>query len=264
MRRSNRLLWLALLGVAVLGIASCSDDGGPKPDGDGNLSEITIPFRVGNQWTFVNVVTDQGDEDPPYDSTERIVGSRVFDGQSYWILETLTPTPQEADTSYIRQSGQLVFIYPDFAPPDSSDDEFSQFVQQTLRESRPWKVADFSQPSGRSWDVLNESRTWSEAGGTLTVSIRMSVTSEGRKTVQVPKGTYTDAHQTKLVQTFSFTQNTPPLPPLSGTQTVTQTFYVKNGVGIVSQDTDERFEQTGSDPRVWRLSTKLKDFTLQP
>ena len=85
-----------------------------------------------------------------------------------------------------------------------------------------------------------------------------------RATGTPTNGTFSDVHKGQILQTVEVRLTIPQAPTIVITQTSNQTFYVKDGVGIVKQEREDRFEQTGDQPQITNLRAELQSYTLVP
>ncbi|MDM7915493.1 MAG: hypothetical protein ACE15D_06860 [Candidatus Eisenbacteria bacterium] len=252
MRRAPWLLALAI----VFTLACGDDDNGTNPDGDGNGGgSITFPLKVGNGWTYSVTETGTGKSAPAYNRTDTIIGTATIDGQPYYALEASDDAGGDPDTSFVRQSAQQLLLHLNV---DVS--ELPSSMGEAIANSLPWEAADFAANSGSTWTILDYSEQFPSDG--FSVEIHYSGKSLGRiDNVQVPAGNYDDVYKGQLIQTMTLTF----LPPLTGTSssTTTQTLYVKDGVGIVKDETELRVQMTGQAEDVSTTTSVLTAFDVQ-
>jgi hypothetical protein len=270
------------LAVLAAFAAGCGDDGDNGDDNNnGGGSDVTVPLDEGDNWDYTVDQTADGDTDT-YPRADVVTDTRVIAGQTYAVVQTISQTPAlraatseaiasrfglfapAADTSeaFLRQSGQKVYQYTEF---EISEDfpEYIRFVLESLNAANPWQVADFASSSGSSWTIVNANDTFETRGGTTEVTVRLTGSNEGRTSVTVPAGTFSDCYRGRLTQLFELEQNQPPLPPISVTQTVTSDIYFKDGVGVVKEMSSFTLEQTGQDPITETTESELTSYDVE-
>ncbi len=235
-------------------LVSCGGDGTKPPD-DEPGTPITVPLQTGNRWTYdVSVSVDGGAPDT-WTQVDSIVGVATVEGLSYWMIQS-RPGDQEPDTSYVRQSGQVVQIRPGGLPSGGSSPVLA-WASRQLRESLPWKVANFTSTKGEIGSFDADTTFTSE---NLRLRLQISSANLGRTSLEVPAGSFTDVYKGRLTQLLAGSQGSISVLSL----TTTLDIFVKDGVGVIRQSTVERTEQAGADPIVTTTTTSLRSSRLGP
>jgi hypothetical protein len=247
-----------MLPLALTLFAGCGDDD-DKPGPTGGMTEIDFPLAIGNRWTFreINGANSLLPAET-VDYTTIVVGLREIDGLTYFaMVDSTHDGGTEADTSYVRQDGNAVYVIPEDigGDPDPGDPVGAWFLQLFL-DTLPWKFVDAGASPGDSWTLVEGTKTFEEDGATLTVSVQMTMERMDDTEVSVPAGSWT-AYRAALRQTQSF--------DFGGigqfSQHNTQTFYVADDVGLVR----EKRQGTSTfpdDPPLWEEETVLIDYSL--
>ena len=258
-RAGLRRIWAgALLCLGVLVLGGCSDDDkgtDPEPDGppydDGRL---TFPLSVGNEWTYE--AADSSGVQPRGESfNTRIVGTRSIGGASYFsVVDNLEGF---SDTTYIRQEGSNVFLYPAafLRPPE---DPLMLWLQQNVGDTLPWRVIDFEATGGESW-LIGEAEGAVEFGE-ISASVAGSVRVEALGTMPVssPAGDFDTAFRFRVTLDVDI-ETTAPLVP-ERVQSV-QTLSVVDDVGIVRDENEDTVTIEGS-PATTRAVLVLQSFDV--
>jgi hypothetical protein len=231
-----RMRTVAILGVVLcgtLGLSGCGSDdngdGGTSPGpGTGAGEEITYPLAVGNSWTY-NTTTGKAEDT----SVTTVVGTQVEDGKTYYVLETVSDG--ERDSTLMRQEGQVIYAMPlgwdnDMDPNDPMEGYMLRFFQATL----PWKLADFSAGAGTSWSIGSADTTVNVEGTDVQLSVTIQGYSDGRTSVQVPAGSFTDVYKGRVLWTTTSTAM-----GMTYTLQMETTFWVADGVGLVRSEEKE-------------------------
>jgi len=252
MARSGSYRRLAAYGgLLVVLVLGCGGDKGTKPKDGGSQTPITMPLKVGNRWTYA-VTTIEGQTSDTTSAIEQVTGTRVLgDGQTYWIMETQNPG-FAPDTTYIRQSGQEVYVYQIFP---IGGDLASRWMLRKLAASLPWKLADFTAQSGQIFSFEAET-TLVDSGVTLRLTLNGA--SLGRTQVEVPGGSYTDVYEGRL--TVLETVFSGGIAVVNGS--VMDDIYVKDAIGVVRQDEESRYELYGEDPQITTTRSLLRSYSF--
>lgn len=199
-------LQLATFVMMLLVLGACSsddsDDGSDSPlippFDDGRL---TFPLEVGNRWTFATEAGLRADAAGGDLFTTEVVGTRMIGGQSYACV--IEPNAETIDTTYVRQSGSGVHLYPGFfletRPPE---DPIDAWLVESVRPTLPWKLIDFGAAADSSWMVA-------DVEGQIELDLvvaqgfgSIEVTSLGTAPIATPAGTWTDAYGFRIRQTI--------------------------------------------------------------
>jgi hypothetical protein len=236
-------------------LMACGGGGGTKPPDDEPGTPITVPLQTGNRWTYDVSVTV--DAEPPENGSQvdSIVGVATVDGLSYWMIESRSDQ-EPPDTSYVRQSGQVVHIRPGSLPSGGGSPIMAWAARQ-LRLSLPWKVADFTSTKG---EIASFEADTTFTAENLHLRLEINSANLGRTELQVPAGAYTDVYKGRLTQLLVGSQS----GIVVVTSTTTLDLYVKDGVGVLQQSTVERIEQTGQSPLVTTTTASLRSDNIGP
>lgn len=238
--------------LLVLLFTGCGDDA-TKPD-ETPGTPITLPLQTGNRWTY-DVEMVVGEETPETSTqTDSIIGTATVDGESYWTIQSRIGE-EGPEASYVRQSGQSVYIRPSEVPTGGSTPE-DAWAARKLEESLPWKVADFTSLKGQ---IAFSSAETTFVSKNLTLSMTINSANLGRTELQVPNGSYSDVYKGRLTQLlvgrFGST--------VALTSTTTLDLYVKDGVGVIKQERISRVEQSGQQ-LITRVTNLLRAHLLTP
>jgi hypothetical protein len=230
-------------------MAGCGgDDNGTGPDGTpGN--PLTLPFDVGNRWEYTLEEISGGDSDM-FSRTDSITGTREFGGKTYWVLRsTVQDTASEA---YLRQEDQVLlqWVEIDLGLPEDHP------IAQELSASVPWKIAEFTSLSGSTWNLVDVTGNVEVEGASYRVNIKITISNEGRSTVETTAGKFEDVYQGHLVQIITVT----PPPPLTAYSLSTrQDMYMKDGVGFVREKV-----VINSPNGEFTITSELTSYDLEP
>jgi hypothetical protein len=248
-------LFCGLIVMSALALAAgCSDD-----DGDGvndppdNGVEVDFPTAEGSTWTYNRVTTlgiAGGDV-----VTRRIAGTRQFEGQTYACL--VEEDEFTADTLYLRQDGDMIYVYPDL---DFSGEEFpeelGQWFTQQYEASLPWLFANGDASVNAQWQILNATTTIMIKGIPFTVTMAFSGQRLASADVTVPAGTFDDTYVGRITSSISISGAV-----FSGGSQDVSTIYVADDVGIV-KETGVHTENFGEEPVTETTTQELTDFSL--
>lgn len=267
MLRGNNPIWMIVIAGLLVSAAGCSDDNSTEPTGTpGN--PLTLPLDVGNRWEYrVSETTDDGTDE--YTVVDEITGTTELDGQTYSVIRSIeSQVSGWADTtvSYMRQVGQKLYSYEMEDSSGIGSNEYLIFMYESLMDSQPWMVAEFTSYSGTSWSALDIEKSWTlDGGGTRVLRLKVTPGNDGRTEITVPAGTYDDVYIGGLIREFILVENAPPLPPIGQVFSAEQTFHVKDGVGVVKVEVVAK--QRIGDTQPETLSTivmELTAFEVQP
>ncbi len=187
----NRILVTCGLFLPVLILAACGDDSTTDPGTNGGTANsITFPLALGNEWIFNSVSTPRG----ATADTSRIVGTEMFQGESYWVLQD---SGDSGGGALLRQEGQELFV----VLPDGEmarGDPLEAWVDAILNGSFPWKFAQFDAASGVSWTIAAAETTIDILREPTLISFSVTGSSLGRTSVTVPAGTYDDTYHGRI------------------------------------------------------------------
>ena len=96
--------------------------------------------------------------------------------------------------------------------------------------------------------------------------LRLKVTpsNDGRETITVPTGTYDDVYKGEVKREFVLVENSPPLPPIGQVLSANQTFYAKDGVGIIKVVVVVQQRIGNTEPETVSTTVmELKSFNVQ-
>jgi hypothetical protein len=249
-RRFARAAWLLL---PLLLLACGGDDNDSNDEGPG--TPITLPLEAGARWTYdASSVTD-GDSPQTWAQVDSVTAQATIDGALYWILVTRADG-EAPDTSYVRQSGQLVYLRPAGLPQEGSS-EIVNWTARQLEESLPWKVADFTSSKGQIASFTADT-TFAEQN--LRLQLQINSANLGRTSVDVPAGSYSDVYKGRLTQLLVGSQGGIAVV----TTTTTIDVYIKDGVGVVRQVTVGETQQSGQAAIVTTTTTSLRSYSGAP
>jgi hypothetical protein len=246
--------WWVLVLLVPLAVG-CGDNGSKPKAEPGN--PLTVPFAAGNRWEYTVTESDEMDSDS-FSRTDEITGTVNFEGKSYWVVRTTveeTAKPQQlVSEAYLRQEGQELFQYIEFDTSTGIPSDHPLLV--ALRESVPWKVAEFTSVSGTNWDLVDASGNIDDGGVSIRVDIKITISNEGRTEVETEAGKFGDVYRGGVTQTVTVI----PPPPLTGySSSSRQDFYLKDEIGYVKED--NLFEDSED---VWeRITSELTSYDLQ-
>jgi len=102
--------------------------------------------------------------------TTRVVGTELFDGETWYVLESTTA--ECTNRSLFRQVGQDLFVMPSMGEAGSQD-PFQEWMDQITSASLPWKMADLDAPSGSQWVEIDSSSQFELGGSPVTVRCQL-------------------------------------------------------------------------------------------
>ncbi|MFH1277194.1 MAG: hypothetical protein ABIK65_02285 [Candidatus Eisenbacteria bacterium] len=251
MRRIRILGMTPLLLSLLLLPAGCGDDGGTGPNGAGS---ITVPIAVGNTWIYS--VTTSSKEASTESDTTTIIGTETRYGETWHLFVDRV----DAETTFVRQEGQRLFVVPPFAEEGSGkdDDPIGAYFRRVLEASLPWQFADFAVPSGTSWTLVDAETTFVVVQGTgsfeADVEISFRGASRGRTAVTVPAGSYTNAYEGEIRQLVVIST-----PAGVDSMTGERVIWVMDGVGLVKS---EETSQDSAGGAIETTTEVLEGYTL--
>lgn len=225
----RRLAWSAgLLLLAASLLTGCGKDS-TKPNGDsGPKTPITYPLGVGDRWAYAIQVVTEGVQDT-LSRADEIIGVESRAGEDYYRLEGTPSDGSPSSSTYLRQAGQSLYIYPDITFDSSPE---GAWVSRQVQGSLPWKLADFTGQIGTVFRF--ESDTTFE--GTYQLVLSIVTANAGRTDVTVPEGRYTDVYVGRMTVLAVFRYG-----GIDGQQISSTTeLYIKDGVGLLKEVEEDR------------------------
>lgn len=227
-RRPRVLRWLFAVGAVLAGVGGgCGDDNGTDPSAelppyeDGRL---TFPLAVGNHWTY-----GEGEFEARGGSSSAVVGTRTIGGATYsCLVETVNGV---TDTSYVRQDGSRVLLYPGVFLREA-DDPLNQWLAENVVPSLPWRVIDFEATVGETWTVAQAQGEVEVLGAVQSVAGLVTVEALGTRAVSVPAGGFDEAYRFRITQSIA-------AEVLGGIDTevrTVRTLLVVDDLGIARED----------------------------
>ena len=254
-RRRWPITCLILLGVGTL-TAGCGDDKGVLGPGNGSTpSEITLPLAVGNMWIYATD-TDTTAMQTAAGDTSRVVGTETSAGETYYVLENVSPAGTER--ALVRQAGQEILVMP--VPEEAKiGDPFQEWMDQVTTASLPWKIADLDAQDGSRWVEIDAASQFVLGGSDVTVRYEVHGASLGRDSVSVPAGDFTDAYRGEFTTRLTLRD---PSGVLLSAMASSQEFWVADGVGIIKEVLSSSAEMDGGGYTITKTS-ELSSYALQ-
>ncbi len=250
-----RFVWVVLLGVTMLTVGCGDDDGGVRPDNGSTPSKITVPMAVGNTWIYTTETNTTAIPTTAVD-TSRVVGVETIDGETYYVLENVTP--EGTERALVRQAGQDILVMPAFERA-KSEDPFQQWMDQITSASLPWKIADFDAASGSQWVEIDATSQFTLGGSDVGVRYEVHGASLGRGSVSAPAGDYTDAYRGEF--TTRLTLRDPSGVMLSSMASRLE-YSIADGVGTIKEVLASSAEMEGGGYTITKTS-ELSSYALQ-
>lgn len=251
MNRRCACLAALLLPLLLLGCGGDDDDSNDNTPG----TPITMPLTLGSTWTYD--ASQQYDDDAPHTwaQVDSMVGQTAIDGSDYATVLTLTDFA-DPDTTFVRQAGQSLYIIPG-GLPSSGNTAINDWAARTLKESLPWKVADFTSTKGQIASFEADT-TFPQ----LNMSVRLQINSSnlGRTRVDVPAGSYDDVYQGRLTRLVVMSQGGITVATLTNTLDI----YLKDAVGVVRQVNEEEYVETGAPGYTTTTTLSLRSHRTGP
>ncbi len=245
-RRVAPPCWLAVsvLFSVLLLVAGCGKNSSRPTDGDtGPRTPVTYPLAIGDRWTYsVQVVSGQVAD--TLSRTDEIVGTVLRGGADYFRLTGTPSDGSEADTTYLRQLDEAMFIYPDIsfdATPEGS------WVARQVARSLPWKLADFTGPTGKVFQYGPVDTTFE---GEYVLELTIMTSSVGRTSVTVPAGTYADVYRGRMTVLAVLSIGS----QVAGQISSTKDLYIKDGVGLLKEVEEDRAPSQNGEIVITRTS----------
>jgi hypothetical protein len=215
--------------VALLLATDCGKKS-TQPEGDtGPKTPIMYPLAVGNQWIYgVQVVSGLARD--TLSRTDEIVGTDTRGGTDYFRLTGIPSHGSAIDTTYMRQSDEAMFIFPDISFDTSPE---GAWVARHVGRSLPWRLADFTGPTGKVFQY-GPVDTIFDAGDALELTIVTS--SVGRTSLTVPAGTYTDVYEGRMTVLAVLRYGS----VVAGQISSTKDLFIKDGVGLIKEVEEDR------------------------
>lgn len=249
------IAWVVLLGIGTLAVGCGDDDGVLEPGTESTPSEITIPLAVGNMWVYATGTDSTAIQTVGVD-TSRVVGTETSGGETYYVLENITP--EGADRALVRQGGQDILVLPAFEKAKSQD-PFQEWMDQITSASLPWKVADLDAQAGSQWAEIDATSQFTLGGSDVIVRYEVHGVSLGRGLLSVPAGDYTDAYHGEF--TTRLTLLDPSGVVLSGMASV-QEYWIADSVGTIKEVLASSAEMDGGGYTITKTS-ELSSYALQ-
>jgi hypothetical protein len=251
---SRRSAYFAALLLPLLLLACGGGDNDSSDDTPG--TPVTMPLELGSSWEYD--VSNQWNDDAPttWTQVDSLTGRTAIDGFDYSVVETLVAL-QEADTTFVRQSGQSVFIIPGELPAASSTSAPINWAARTLKASLPWKVAEFTSPKGQ---IASFTADTSFAQLNMTVRLQINSANLGRTSVDVPAGSFDDVYKGRLTRLVAISQGGITVATLTNTLDI----YIKDAVGVVRQVSVEEYQETGAPGYTATTTLSLRSHRAGP
>lgn len=244
-----------VLALALVAIVGCDGGGGgTKPPDDGEKTPIHLPARVGNRWNYAVTIESGGGADTS-SRVQTVVSTWTYpkDGQLYYALESITE-PDPPETTFVRQEGQSVFAVPaEMLIADTGVPE-QDWVFRHLRGGLPWKLADFTGPTGQIFAAAAETTI---EGAQIQLSL--NIASAGRSDLSIPAGTFSDVYLARVTQLMVAKQQGIVVVSLS----TRDDLYIADSVGVVKEVVEERFRQGGQNEQVVRTTSLLRSYAVE-
>lgn len=266
---SRQSLGFGLLCLFLILSAGCGGDdgGGTKPCQGTPGSAVDYPLDVGNSWTYGRTRTEEG-ETTTSERVDQVLRIEDFKADPYAVMRSTIddgisdPLVLE---QYLAQRGQDLFM---FQPWDTSgvENEIEMEILVALLESQPWKIAAFTGTECDSWDAFDFTDEWTTSSGDLTFEVKLTVSNRARTSVTVQAGNYTDVYVVDIVTSLVQKLNNP-FTGFTFEQTDTQRMYIKDGIGVVKEETVSRGVLDDGDEiteETVEVVANLKSFTLVP
>jgi hypothetical protein len=160
-----------------------------------------------------------------------------------------------ADTTLYRQDDDELWIHVEFG---TSEDPIETMIFDAMRETLPWKFAEFGAASGTAWTIADLDSIFLVEGLPVDVDINLRGRNLGIDAVSVPAGTWEEAQKIEVIQDAGVS--------VEGFFRIEQnvrfhTWYV-DGVGVVREDLDIDFDYNGNTGSV-RSTMELTDFDVR-
>ncbi|MFC1573254.1 hypothetical protein ACFL6M_06615 [Candidatus Eisenbacteria bacterium] len=254
-RKTWPIPWVVLLVVGAF-LAGCSDDdGGVRPSNGSNLSEITVPFAVGNTWVYATDV-DTSTIRTAAAETSRVVGTKTSGDETYYVLENVTLDGTER--VLVRQAGQDILTTP-VVGKAKSQDPFQDWMDQITAASLPWKIADFDAHAGCQWVEIDAQSQFTLGGSDVTVRYEVYGKSHGRCSINVPAGDHSDAYHGEFTTRLTLMDA---LGEVTSGMALVQQYWIADGVGTVKEVLAGSAEMDGGGYTVTKTS-ELSEYELQ-